>query len=439
MKSHEEPGAAAITERESRMGRFGWFVAAAMAIVGFYVGKGLGPAPVSFPEAEDALNAAEMEGQVARVLAGPRAFPRASALVRLCEGLTVENVEGAARAIRSRAGENDPVDLQIFLTAWTHLDPTAAMREVQGWPIRSRREIGIRTVMREWAASGRQLEAGNYFDSLSDPDQRALAAVPLVRGWALSGDTEGALALARRFWEAEGRHDVVDGLMRGVLHAQGAAGTFALARRVDPQTGDEFAQAVARTALGLAGREDPPAAAAYYDELSESGSTSWLEGTLVRLAGLLRNESPAAALEWLVPKAEGPERSRALTETMGTWAKRDFDTAWNWFETHREATRADSASPLTPTDSALLSGLVRRMARIRPAEAAAWAMKLRPGADRVEMLRRVAYFWSMGDATAADRWIAGLVVPAKELAQVREAAEWGRSGAHSERGDRIAE
>ncbi|MBY0401775.1 hypothetical protein K2X89_15895, partial [Myxococcota bacterium] len=186
------------------MGRSGWIFAAALALVAFSIGKGLGPAPIGFPDPSEARSADEMEAAVGEALAEPRAFPRTSALIRLYEGLSAANVEGAARAVEARAGEYDPVDLQLFLTAWTHLDPAAAMRAVQAWPIRSRRELGIRVVMREWAASGRQIEAGGYFDSLTDPTQRELAAGPLVRGWALAGDAEGALALALRFWEADG-------------------------------------------------------------------------------------------------------------------------------------------------------------------------------------------------------------------------------------------
>ncbi|MBK7948533.1 MAG: hypothetical protein IPK00_07250 [Deltaproteobacteria bacterium] len=413
------------------MSRSGWLVAAAVALVAFYVGKGLGPAPIGFPDPSDARDAAAMEAAVAEALAEPRAFPRTSALIRLFEGLTTENVEGAARAVEARAGEYDPVDLQLFLTAWTHLDPSAAMRAVQGWPIRSRRELGIRIVMREWAASGRQIEAGAYFDTLTDPDQRELAAGPLVRGWALAGDAEGALGLALRFWEADGRRDVIDALIRGVLHTRGADGTFELARRVDPKTGGEFAQRVAQTALNLAGRSDPRAAAAYYDELAGTAPAApWLVSNLPRIAGLLRNESPELALDWLLPKAPGPERTRGLMETAGTWAKLDFDAAWAWFEQHAESAR-DAQAELSPTDSAVLAGLVRRMARIRPVQAAPWALRLRPESDRVEMLRRVAYFWSASDAPAADAWIAGLALDANDLARIREGAEWGRAAESS--------
>jgi len=409
------------------MGRTGWIVALAMAGAGFFIGRGLAPSTIAFPDPADGRSAEQMESEVARALHESRAFARASTLIRLFEGLTKENVEGAARAVRARSGEKDPVDLQLFLTAWAHLDARAAMQEVQSWPIQSRRELGIRIVIREWAASGRALEAGNYYESLTDPDQRALAAGPLVRGWVLGGDAEGALELARRFWEGEPRLDVIDALLQGTLHLEGADGVLALARELDPQAGGAFEQRIALAALNLAGRENPVATAAYYDELTRNGPAPWLAGNLVRIAGLLRNEDPAAALAWLLPKPENVERARALTETTGTWAKRDLDAAWKWFEAH-SAVSIGGREPLSATDSSLLAGLVRRMARIRPAEAAQWAVRLRPESDRVEMLRRVAYFWSASDPAAADRWLAGLELADAERALIDEAARWGRSG-----------
>lgn len=408
------------------MGRFGWIAALMMAGLGFFVGRGLAPSAIAFPDPEAGRSAEQMESEVAQALRESRAFPRASSLIRLFEGLTTENVEGAARAVRARSGERDPVDLQLFLTAWAHLDARAAMLEVQSWPIRSRRELGIRIVMREWAASGRALEAGNYYESLSDPDQRVLAAGPLVRGWVLGGDLEGALELARRFWESEPRIDVVEALLQGTLHRESAEGVLALARQLDPQAGGEFDQRIALTALRLAGRENPVATAAYYDELARNGPSPWLAGNLVRIAGLLRNADPEAALEWLLPKPESAERSRALTETTGTWARRDLDAAWKWFEAHSSVDR-DGNEPLSTTDSFMLVGLVRRMARTRPAEAAGWAVRLRPESGRIAMLRRVAYFWSASDPTAADRWLAGLELKDAERARIDDAARWGRS------------
>ena len=142
------------------------------------------------------------------------------------------------------------------------------MREVASWPIRSRRDLGVRTVMREWAASGRQLEAGAYFDSLTDPALRDVAAGPLVRGWALGGDAEGALALVRAILECG-----APTRRRRRPRARRAPGAW---RRGRDRPGENAwtrsraarsAQKVILTTLDLAGQSDPNAAAAYYDEL----------------------------------------------------------------------------------------------------------------------------------------------------------------------------
>lgn len=410
------------------MARKHWIIAAATALGGFYVGKSLGPAPVVFADPSSARSAEEMEAEVAKALAEPRAFVRASALIRLGEGLSIENVEGLVRAVRSNAADNDPVDLQILLTAWTHLDPEAAMREVQSWPIRSRRETGMRVVMREWAATGKTLEAGNYYDTLTDPEQRTLMASPLVRGWALSGDAKGALGLAQRFFDSEEHRDTVEALVRGLIHAEGAEAVFALARSLDPQTGGKFPRRLARTTLDLAGREDPVAASRYYDELVAAGPTSpWLDGSLAAIAGLLRNETPEAAIAWLGPKGESPERNRALTETMAAWAKRDLDAAWSAFEAGHGDAIADPARALTATESAQLAGILQRMARVRPEQAAPLALRLRTRSERIEALRRVAYFWSMKAPAEVDRWLTSLDLDGPDRARVDEAARWGRS------------
>jgi len=411
-------------------------VAAACAAAAFWAGRATAPTKVAFPDADAAPDAERMERAVGEALREPRAFPRASVLIRLFETLSTANVEGASRAVGARAGDYDPVDLQLFLTAWAHLDPTSALREIQAWPIQARRNFGLRTVIREWAASGQTLAAGQFYDTLTDPEQRSVAAGPLVRGWALSGDVDGAVRLARRFWEDAGRRDVFDPLVRGILHGSGADGTIDVARTIAREGPPAFAQRFTRVALNLAGREDPAAAAAFYDEVVERrAEPRWLEGSLVRLAGLMRNDDPESALVWLLPQAEGPARDRALMETMGTWAIRDFDAAKAWLAGRSEGVLEPEAGAPSATDSALLSGLVRRMARIRPEQAAPLSTRVRPEHDRAGMVRRVAYFWAMRDADAAERWIAGLPLPEGELAGAREAFAWGSAGAGSEDSD----
>lgn len=401
-----------------------WLVGTGLLVLGYFLGQSSGPAPVEFPDRATVRSAEEMQRAVEEALAEARAFPRAVMLVRLFEGLTEENVQGAARAVEGRAGRWDPVDLQLFLTAWVHVDPLAAIREVERWPIRSRREIGLTIAIREWAASGRSIEAADYFQTIVDPDKRAMAAGPLVRGWALAGDLDGAFGLAQRLWQTEEKLDVVDGFVRGVLHVEGPTGALAIARRVDPNAAGEFEQRLARVTMNLVAREDAPAAAAFYRELAaggEGGTPEWLGGMLDRIAGLWRNDDPEAVLVWLLELEENDARNRVLNETIASWGIRDFDPAWEWFMTTRGPFPGEGQ--LDATDSALLVGLVRKLARTRPAEAARWVIRLEPGPGRNAMYPRVAHFWAREDPAAARAWIAGLEVAPGVRQQLERAVE----------------
>jgi hypothetical protein len=398
-----------------------------LLLIGYFLGQSAGPTVVRFPDPGQARDAQEMERAVGEALKEPLAFPRSSALIRLFEGLSIENVEGASRAISARAGRWDPVDLQLFLAAWAQLDPASAVRTVERWPIKSRRHIGLKIAVREWAASGRAIEAVTYVQSIQDPLMQAMASGPLVRGWALGGDTAGAVALAHRLWTRGEKLDVVDGLIRGVLQVQGPEGALELMSSIDPMGpgAGGFEHRLASVTLNLVGRENPQAAAAAYAELVTDGRPAWLEGSLNRLAGLWRNEDPQGSLEWVLVQEPSPERSKALKETLGTWANRDFDAAWAWFETNRSP--LPEAGGLFSDNASLLTGLVRRMARDQPPEAARWAIRLPEGPDRTASIRRIAHFWAREDARKARSWLEGLGLPQSQLVELRAVVERGAS------------
>ena len=389
-----------------------------LLVAGYFLGRTIGPPPLEFPDRGEIRSAAEMEFAVDAALRMPRAFARTVTLVRLFEGLNAENVEGASRAVSGRAGRWDPIDLQLFLTAWVNLDPRAAMQEVESWPIRSRRELGVKITMREWAASGAWLEAVDYLQTSLDPSARGVGAGPLVRGWALGGDFEGALNLAQRLWQSEDRVDVVDGYVRGVLHVGGPEAALDIAGRVDRKTESEFEQRLVRVTLDLVVREDPTAAAHVYDEFVAEGTPEWLSGMLPRLAGIWRNKDSKAALTWLLGLERSKTGDEVITRTMADWGIRDFGEAWGWFEAEHGS--YDSEGLLSSTDCLLLSGLLPKMARTRPAQASDWVMRLQPGSDREGMLKRVARFWAREDSEAVGRWIEGLSVSSADRDQLRE-------------------
>ncbi|MEZ4331379.1 MAG: hypothetical protein R3F35_06480 [Myxococcota bacterium] len=397
-------------------------------VVGLLIGRSTGPAPVSFPEPDQGRSAEEMEQRVAEALAEPRAFVRTVTLTRLYEGLTASNAAGAARAVSQRAGRADPVDLQTFLGAWALIDPVAAMQEVRSWPVRSRRNSGIATVMREWAAGGDRIAAANYYQTITDKETFETAAAPLVRGWATAGDVDGALDLARRFWTQSKRLDVADGLVRGVLNTQGPTALFAIVRGLDAPDDDALHQRLVRVSLNLGGREDPIAAAKLYEDVTRNGTPEWLAGALDRLAGDWRNDDPRAALEWLLTRPESVERREALTETMATWAIRDDDAAWKWLTAR--GLEADSSEPLDATNATLLAAILKRQARIAPEAAAAWLARLGDAHPaRLPLARRIAYFWSMRDRAGATRWIDSLGLESLDRAAVEQSASWGRDAA----------
>ncbi|MBJ19129.1 MAG: hypothetical protein CL933_06845 [Deltaproteobacteria bacterium] len=395
-----------------------------LLLLGYFLGGSAGPGAVEFPDPNEARDAAQMERAVAEALAEPRAFPRASRLIRLMEGINAENVEGAVRAVSARVAGGDPVDLQLVLTAWVHLDPHTAIDHVRGWPMRLHREIGIRTVIREWAASGGRIAAAAYFETVTDSDVRAIAAGPLVRGWALAGDNRGALELAHRLWHGEGQRDVVSGLMRGVLHASDTSGALALARSTDPNRRGQFERQLARDTLRLVGRENPVAAAAFYSELEDAAQSDWLAGSLAPLAGSWRNRDPQATLEWLLTRQEDSERLDALTKTIATWGRQDLEEAWAWFEARFGGASAEQ--DLSTLESTLLAGLLRSMARTHPSDAARWVGRIRAGEDRSALFIRVSYFWSIEDGEAALDWIETLEIPEELRARMLQAAERSR-------------
>ena len=411
----------------SRRGAGFWVAGLAGIGAGFFVGRSVGPAPIQFPEVDQGRSAAEMESAVSEALYEPRAFVRAATLARLFEGLTDANVEGAREAISARSGLGDPVDLQIFVAAWVALDPYAALDEIQTWPVKSRRRIGFNAAIREWAASGGGIQAGDYVQGLRDAELQRDAFGPLVRGWALSGDFDGALGLTQRLFH-ERDVNVVDGFVRGMLQVAGAERTLDLTRQVLAQPDGPFQQRLVDVTFNLAGRESPVLAATLLWEGVGESDPERARPSLDPLAKHYRTVDAKGAVEWLLRFEASPERNRALGESTGFWAIRDYEEAWAWFETER----GPFAAALSDDDTILLTGLLRKQARVDPESAAEWLERLPEGEARDALTARVAYFWAGDDDAAATAWIDSLTLEEALLERVRESAARGREAVPTE-------
>jgi hypothetical protein len=398
-------------------------VAVSSALLGFFVGRSFAPPALVFPDPSVGRGAAEMQAEVLRALDEPRGFPRASILIRLFEGLTPANVGGAASAFELRATHHDPTDLQLFLTAWAHIDGGSAMQAVRSWEPRSRSDLGIRIVMREWAASGAKIEAAGFFQTLNDPEIRRIAAGPLVRGWVLAGDLEGARGIAAQLWSLEPPIDVSEAVVRGVLQARGADGVLAMVDELPDLTLEEagFDRRVAQVSLSLAGLEKPEEAALRYAEFEAQGDgdTSWLGGALKHIATpWIRSDAPAA-LDWLTQRRASEERDRALMDGMRVYALSDLEGAKARVSTPAPADDAHARE----VEQLLLDPLLRRWARVDPEAAAGSLARVTNPAQRANLASRIAFFWAPKDRAAAEAWLASQDLTPEQRQEAQQAIE----------------
>ncbi|MEM9175529.1 MAG: hypothetical protein AAGC67_09870 [Myxococcota bacterium] len=307
----------------------------ALAVGGFLVGQ-WSAAVDSIPHdvaAED-ITAEQMEAALNQVIRVPLAFERSREMIRLLERLTPENIEGALQVVADNRERWDPVDLQLLTSAWTAMDPIAAANETRTWTPEVRREVAFRMVIREWAAGERQLEAVDYVQSISDDRLFALAGGPLIRGWALSGEADYALEMARRLWDSRSRLDVVDGYCRGVLQTEGPDRLLALVREVDPALADPFDQRLVRVGLIVAAPLRPAEAAALASELlSEAGEREGIfEPVFSRVAASWQETGFAAPADWLATLPAVRGRNAALVGLLRDWRAQAPTEMAAWFE-----------------------------------------------------------------------------------------------------------
>ena len=367
-----------------------------------------------------------MESAVRDAMREVSAFDRSRTLGRVLSGLNPANVDGAVRGMRSDSDQLEPIDLQLLLSAWTRFDAFSALSEAERWPSKTGRELGMRIVMREWAASGRVLDAVNYYQTLQDPETRALLAGPLLRGWAMSGDVDGALERARRIWELGEAEDSVDGFVRGAVTALGPEEMLERMSTLQAAGSGDFEQRLMRSTLNLSAREIPAATAEVYSELAGDMPPEWLHGALKVIALSWAETDPQAAIEWLLKQPDRTERTVALKQIMRTWTLRDLDAAWGWWLAEKEL--ADERGiENAPLRSILLAPALRSMAEFRPVEASKWVEQVTKPEARMVLIQRIAHFWALRDPEQAQAWVDGLGLSDEAAAKIAQAIARARS------------
>ena len=339
----------------------------AIALI-FGLGAGYWAGGRSVDSVEPPGSSAEFKEQFLKAAEEISTFERALALATVLSFLDETNVQEAVLALRGNAMYLDPTTAQLFLSAWARFDAIGALEEARSWPADAPKEMGMRTVMREWAGGGDTIEASRYYQS-ADPKTRAMLLGPLLRGWAANGDVNGAYRQARIAWaQEENPSAAVDGFVRGAIASLGAAGAAEWLAAQDAIEMTGFEERTFRTSLQLIARETPDAAAALYDRLArrENDRAAWRAGLAPAIAESWASEDPRSTIEWLLRLPSEAERTGALESVMLKWARADLDAAWAWWQAEY-ARSLEVGQERAELRRILLEAALTILARARPA------------------------------------------------------------------------
>lgn len=365
-----------------------------IAAVSFLVGRSIGPRPIEFPDPDQAIDAPALEEKIREALAEPRSFPRMVTLHRLFLQLTPQNVSGARVVFEEELEIAQSQDVQAFLAAWTQIDPYAAFSAVLEWKSESRRQYGIGVIVREWAASGGQVEALTYLRQQATPAIIGNALPPLVRGWAQSGDIDGAARLAVEVGTAEEIQGLTQALVRGASSSMKAGDLLEWAEGFAAQQESEFGDGVLRATVTLLAADDPMRSLRWYEENSER---PWAHQVLPDITGHWAVEDPVATISWLLARPQtGPELNRSLSGAMQIWSKNHLEGAQRWLE---EQPSLDGRYQL------LLPSFLKKLAIREPKTASEWVDRLNDPKRRSNLIKLIAGRWNREDPDAVRDWL----------------------------------
>lgn len=324
------------------------------------------------------------------------------------------NLDAAREAVVREHWWFQSPEIQMFLEAWTRIDPPEALAFADRWPDPTRRAQAMGAVLRAWA--------------LADPEEAA----------------SQAKRLSRENLELEAT--LVENVLKGWVES-GEPGVLAFASQ-----GDDFAHS--SSALYIAGAQarllgDVPAILSWADEVLAQDLPHKLRLNLCRrVAGMAGRLDPIAVSVWLAPHADAPYADGAARLLMERWFPIDADAAINWaaesypedslekivtsgltkwFTRDREA--AASWISTVPADSkydAARNVLAIAMSRRNAEKALPWASEIVDVELRQSTLQEVASNWYRRDPLAAEAWLESSDLDEAARTEVRQAPKQRR-------------
>jgi hypothetical protein len=331
------------------------------------------------------------------------------------------------------AGKETKIKINKFFSAWSHLDPSAAMVSAMALKAGDARSTAMNAVIAgSDGASGASLAAmidhltpeilpatdkmkflnraltkwsevdpvaaANFLDASPSATKGLLAARVSVAGnWAES-DPEAALAWVQAHTPAEETNTVMSGVINGWWRADPRAAEAYVASHLDT-LGPQTIMTMTRQLFN----QDPQQA------------KDWVAG-LVRpevrrsasyfIATQLAASDPKAAGDWATSLPREVRRA-AIDGVINAWVRRDPQEAGQWINTLTGTPRDDAinafSSAVAPRD---------------PATALTWAASVSDEKMREAAMDRIAEGWIRRNTTAATAWIQSSGLPDAEKARL---------------------
>ena len=355
--------------------------------VGYGLAPGRGEAAPSLPS--DLAEALEEENLLVR----------GGKLADALEGLNGENIEDSLAVLHERRVGVSDQELRMFMLAWARFDAPSAFE----WAMAERSEV-----------SSRLQQAAAYAWGFTDP-KAALAVIEnsprqgsrpaplmseLMEGWRVNGDVAGITA--QLIATAPGKHR--ESMTTALLAQIGKQGLEAVIAWVDaiPLDADtDYKRVAFNRGAGVVGRADPERAARWY--LANQGQPYTERSLAVIARRWVDHHDPPALFSWLgeLPAPVGldadPEQSRAISQGMKWWLRRDPAAAQAWI---------NSFESVPSVYDPALGSLAQYYLKENPGLAVQWALKIQDEVLRTESLVRAARRWKRRDPDATAEWLA---------------------------------